>query len=406
MYPYFCRYWKWLPAQGSIGIFLDNWYRGLFRGEKGFKSAKDQTDMFRRVAAFERALTDSKHLIVKFYLYLSEKEQKDRLKKLAADSRTSWRVTKRDWQMLKRFDRYKKNAVRVIEKTGFETSPWTTIAADDWRQAALTMTRTLVDAMEKTVEGNRPAPSPVPPDLNRRKPAVKLADVDLSLKLEREQYDKELDRLRRKLRSLHSSVYRKRVPVAVAYEGWDAAGKGGNIRRLASGLDPRGYRVIPIAAPTADEKAHHYLWRFWNQAPRRGHIAIFDRTWYGRVLVEKVEGFCSPEECERAYTEIVEMEREWAQSGVLLLKFWLHLSPEEQLRRFKERQETPHKQWKITDEDWRNREKWNDYAAAVDVMLERTSTKFAPWTVVESDSKLYARIKVLRTVLKHLEARL
>lgn len=224
--------------------------------------------------------------------------------------------------------------------------------------------------------------------------------------MDRERYEKDLDRLQAKLRRLQNVAYRKRIPVALAYEGWDAAGKGGNIRRLVSGLDPRGYRVIPIAAPTGEEKNHHYLWRFWKHAPRKGHIFIFDRTWYGRVLVEKIEGFCTPEECERAYGEIVEMEQEWAKAGAIIMKFWLHLSKDEQLRRFKLREKTPHKLWKITDEDWRNREKWDDYAQAVDLMLKRTNSKGAPWIVVESNCKLHARTKVLKAVVEQLEARL
>jgi polyphosphate kinase 2 (PPK2 family) len=191
----------------------------------------------------------------------------------------------------------------------------------------------------------------------------------------------------------------KRIPVVIAYEGWDAAGKGGNIRRLTEHLDPRGYEVVPIAAPNDIELAHHYLWRFWREVPKAGHITIFDRTWYGRVLVERVEGFCTVTDWRRAYREINEMERHLTAFGTVLCKFWLQIDRKEQLRRFREREAIAYKKWKITDEDWRNRRKWKAYQAAVEEMLARTSTPHAPWTIVESNCKWYARIKVLDTVI-------
>ena len=227
--------------------------------------------------------------------------------------------------------------------------------------------------------------------------------VDLSLSLTREEYDKELDKLQERLLNLEYRLYKARLPAVVMYEGWDAAGKGGNIRRLTRGLDPRGYEVIPIAAPTAEELSHHYLWRFWKHVPKAGHIAIFDRSWYGRVLVEPIEGFCTEAEWKRAYQEINEFERQLAEYGTVLVKFWLQIDREEQLRRFHDRQNTPAKQWKITDEDWRNREKWKQYGACVVEMLERTSTSYAPWTILEANCKLYARIKALRTVADAIE---
>ena len=196
------------------------------------------------------------------------------------------------------------------------------------------------------------------------------------------------------------------MPVVIAYEGWDAAGKGGNISRLTQNLDPRGYEVVPVAAPNDVEKAHHYLWRFWARMPKAGHITIFDRTWYGRVLVERVEGFCTEAQWRRAYREINGMEQQLAHFGTVLLKFWLHIDADEQLRRFRERQEMAHKQWKITDEDWRNREKMGQYRDAVEEMLHRTTTPYAPWTIVESNCKRYARVKVLETVCEAIRKRL
>ena len=230
--------------------------------------------------------------------------------------------------------------------------------------------------------------------------------IDLSCSLDRDAYLAELAELQRRLYRLEHKMYVARIPMVIAYEGWDAAGKGGNIRRLTGGMDPRGYEVIPIAAPTQEELAHHYLWRFWRNVPKAGHIAIFDRTWYGRVLVERVEGFSSEEQWKRAYQEINEFERQLAEFGTVIVKFWLHISQEEQLRRFEARQTTPGKCWKLCDEDWRNRKKWPQYELAVLEMLERTSTTFAPWTIVEANDKHYARIKALRTVVNALEGAL
>ncbi|MBM4035346.1 MAG: phosphate--AMP phosphotransferase, partial [Planctomycetes bacterium] len=233
-----------------------------------------------------------------------------------------------------------------------------------------------------------------------------LDGVDMSPELDAAAYRKRLKAGQERVRELEYGIYRRRVPVVIVFEGWDAAGKGGNIKRLTQNLDPRGYTVIPISAPNDAEKAHHYLWRFWTQMPKAGHIAIFDRSWYGRLMVERVEGFCSEAEWKRAYREINDMEQHLAHFGTVLLKFWLQVSKDEQLRRFKERQRLVHKQWKITDEDWRNREKWDLYKAAVEEMLFRTSTPYAPWTIVEANCKWFARIKVLDTVIAAIEQRL
>jgi polyphosphate kinase 2 (PPK2 family) len=230
--------------------------------------------------------------------------------------------------------------------------------------------------------------------------------VNLSLSLTPEEYATRLKKAQATLRELEYEIYLRRVPVVIAYEGWDAAGKGGNIRRLTQNLDPRGYEVVPIAAPNDVEKAHHYLWRFWARMPKAGHITIFDRTWYGRVLVERVEGFCTEAQWRRAYREINGMEQQLAHFGTVLFKFWLHIDAEEQLRRFREREEVAHKQWKIGEEDWRNREKMGHYREAVEEMLHRTTTPYAPWTVVESNCKRHARIKVLETVCEAIRKRL
>ena len=222
----------------------------------------------------------------------------------------------------------------------------------------------------------------------------------------KEEYEKRLKKLQKKIEKLHGEVYRRRIPVVIGFEGWDAGGKGGAIKRLTEKMDPRGYVVNPTAAPTEVEKAHHYLWRFWKAMPKDGHIAIFDRTWYGRGMVERIEGFSTAGEWQRAYQEINDMEKDLYDAGAVVLKFWMQIDKDEQERRFKERQQNPEKQWKITEEDWRNREKWDLYEVAVNEMLLRTSTEYAPWIVVEGNDKYYARIKVLETVVNALERRL
>jgi polyphosphate kinase 2 (PPK2 family) len=288
----------------------------------------------------------------------------------------------------------------MIERTDADYAPWTVIEAHDRRFAVVKIFRTVLDAIARRAAGKAPAPARAPAEAGPKLlNSSVLGRTDLSKTLTQKEYDGQIEELQRGIREMEYKIYRKRIPVMVMYEGWDAAGKGGNIRRLTANMDPRGYEVIPVAAPNDTEKAHHYLWRFWNAIPKAGHVAIFDRTWYGRVLVERVEGFCPESDWRRAYREINAMERHLANSGTVLFKFWLHISKEEQLRRFKERERITHKNWKITAEDWRNRKKWENYREAVDEMLFRTSTACAPWTIVESNDKRYARVKTLKTIL-------
>ena len=235
---------------------------------------------------------------------------------------------------------------------------------------------------------------------------INLNECDLSLTIDEETYRKELKKCRKKLRKLHNIIYRKKIPVIIAYEGWDAAGKGGNIKRVTSGLDPRGYTVYPIAAPDKSEINRHYLWRFYKRLPKDGHVAIYDRTWYGRVMVERLEGFCSENDWQRAYNEMNEFEKELSDWGAVVIKFWVQIDKDTQLARFTERQNTPEKQWKITDEDWRNREKWDLYENAVTEMLQKTNTEFAPWFVLESNDKKYARIKAMKIVIDEIEKKI
>ena len=230
--------------------------------------------------------------------------------------------------------------------------------------------------------------------------------VDLSQKLKQKEYNQKLNLYQTQLRALGYQVYQQQRPVVMVFEGWDAAGKGGAIKRLTERLDPRGFVVLPIAAPKGDDADKHYLFRFWRRLPTRGQIAIFDRSWYGRVMVERIEGFCTTEEWQRAYQEIRDFERHLAGFGTIIFKFWIHISKEEQLARFEARHDTPYKAWKLTEEDWRNREKWDLYEQAVEDMLIKTTTVRAPWTIVAANDKRSARVQVLQTVAERLSAEL
>lgn len=294
-----------------------------------------------------------------------------------------------------------------IEATNQFVAPWYFIDSSAKKWAELQVTEILVASID-TALANAEAKQKAPLLQNTfpLKQTKKLSEISLEKKMTDEAYKKELDVLQKRLGELHNELYHKKIPVIIAYEGWDAAGKGGNIKRIAAALDPRGYEVHPIASPEPAEKSRHYLWRFWNRLPKDGHIAIFDRTWYGRVMVERLEGFCSENDWQRAYNEINEFEKELVDWNAVVIKFWVQIDKDTQLERFTDRQNTPEKQWKITDEDWRNREKWDQYEEAIDEMIQKTSTKYAPWIILESNDKKYARIKALKTIIKAIEKKL
>ena len=408
MRPFLWRYWTKTPAKGRIAVFDRSWYRSVQVDRFDGLTREDKLgDAYQDILSFEKQLCDDGTVIMKFFLYIDKDEQKKRFKKLEGSKETSWRVTEEDWIRNKDFDRYLKMNEEMLEKTDTDYAPWVIIEAVDKDYAALKIVSTVMDRLEYELEHRRPedektAQRQESKTRERFKNGV-LSGIDLSKSLTEEVYKTRLKKLQKRLAELHSELYRLRIPVVIGFEGWDAGGKGGAIKRLTSNLDPRGYRVNPTAAPNDIEKVHHYLWRFWNSVPKAGHIAIFDRTWYGRVMVERIEGFCSEAEWRRAYQEINEMESHMANAGAVVLKFWLHIDKDEQERRFRERQANPAKQWKITDEDWRNREKWDQYEEAVNEMLIRTSTTYAPWIVVEGNDKRYARVKVLQTVVDALE---
>ncbi|MDN0045114.1 polyphosphate:AMP phosphotransferase [Mediterraneibacter glycyrrhizinilyticus] len=437
MHPFMWRFWTKTPARGRIAIFDGSWYRKVLidRFEKRTK-AKDLPAAFHSINSFEQQLADDGNLIIKLFLDIDKKEQKKRFDKLAKNKETAWRVSQGDRERNAHYDEYAALMEDMLFKTDTDYAPWTIVESLDRRFATLKIYTTVIKAMAeqiekvqqqniaKTVEkgdkaeaerdvrekengGDEIEEIAREADAQMKDLQVSiLSKADLSLSYTREEYKEKLDKLQKKMEKLHGELYRRRIPVVLGFEGWDAGGKGGAIKRLTAKMDARGYVVNPTASPNDIEKAHHYLWRFWRAMPKDGHVAIFDRTWYGRVMVERIEGFCTTEEWKRAYKEINDMEKDLYNAGAIVIKFWMHIDKDEQERRFKERQENPEKQWKITDEDWRNREKWDQYEDAVNEMLMRTSTDYAPWVVVEGNSKYYARVKVLQTVVDAIEKRL
>ena len=340
--------------------------------------------------------------MLKLFFQIGKKEQKKRLEELEGNKDTAWRVGENDWWQNKHYDKCEEVYDKYLTDTNASVAPWYIIDSGDKKWAELQVLETLCSGIHVAMQNE----SLAVPILQNVFPLVKmprLSEVELDKEISEEEYKKELRHLQKKLNALHYRLYRKKIPVVIAYEGWDAAGKGGNIKRIAGALDPRGYEVHPIASPEPHEKARHYLWRFWTRLPKTGHIAIFDRTWYGRVMVERLEGFCSTNDWQRAYNEINEFEKELSQWGAVIIKFWVQIDKDTQLERFTERQNTPEKQWKITDEDWRNRDKWDQYEDAVNEMLQKTSTEYAPWHILESVDKKYARIKALKIVIAELE---
>jgi len=409
--PFLWRFWTKMPGKGRVAIFHRSWYgRVLVERVDKLCSKEDWQNAYNEIRNFERQLADDGNVIIKFFMHISKREQEKRFKRLSADKYESWKVTDDDWRHIKQYKQYLRAAEEMLEKTSTHYAPWTVVEATDQRWAFVKIFSAIIEGCLQGLQKKRQreaalkvAAAAAPSQITRHTHPTILDRVDLSLKFADKEYNDQLKKYQTKMRVLEHEIYKVRMPVVIAYEGWDAGGKGGNIKRLTGSLDPRGYEVIPIAAPSSEEKAHHHLWRFWNQLPKAGHISIFDRTWYGRVLVERVEHFCTDEEWRRAFQEINEFEEDLANYGTVICKFWIQISKEEQMNRFKERQEIDYKKYKITDEDWRNREKWDLYEEAILDMLERTSTTYAPWTIVEGENKNWARIRTLKTVCEAIE---
>ena len=401
-YPFMYQYASAIPENGKIMFYDSGWMEGAVRNYLHRYITKDQyKERIRSINEFERQLKNGGYIVLKLFQHISEKEQRRRITNLLENPATEWRVTEEDLWQHREYKTFRETYDAFMEKTS-DNIEWHILDGSKWRIAARDALKLLTDEIDRHLAAGRYTGKPYKEDF----PLVdmpKLSKVDLSPVIEEEEYKKELKKLQDRLKQLHNIVYRKKIPVILCYEGWDAAGKGGNIRRVARPLDPRGVDVIPIASPEPHELNRQYLWRFWTRLPRSGHFCIFDRTWYGRVMVERLEGFCSEDDWRRAYNEINEFERQLTDWGAVVLKFWIHIDQDTQLARFTDRQNTPEKQWKITEEDWRNREKWPLYEKAVDEMLEKTSTENAPWHIIESNDKKYARIKTLKIIIKALE---
>lgn len=407
------RFWRVMPRRGDIGVFFGGWYQNAI--EQRFTGKWTDADLdqcMRGVRELERMLIHDGAVIVKCWYHFSEKDQRDRLKALARSDRSRWKMLPKKSKFSQQYQRFEDVADRIIRATDIGRAPWHIIEATDPRYRDMTTGRVLLNAMQAALAGTEDeeheehdAPSNDAANLVPDAPEaqVTLLDrVDLTQTITRKQYRKRLRELQAELNDLAWKAYAEKIAMVLVFEGVDAAGKGGAIRRVTQAIDSRLREVISIAAPTDEENAHHYLWRFWRHIPRAGRTTIFDRSWYGRVLVERVEGFTSHANWARAYLEINDFEDQLTKAGVVVQKFWLQISKEEQLARFEARKQTPYKRYKITDEDWRNREKWDEYREAINEMLERTSAKHAPWNLIAGNDKRFARIQVLEIVTNAL----
>ena len=407
--PYMWRFWRKLPPKGEIGVFVGSWYRAAIvdRAFGRIKNA-DLDQAMERIIRFEKMLTDEGVLVLKFWLHLSKDAQKARLKKLESSAETRWRVTDMEWRHFKLYDTFRRVSERALRQTSTFEAPWTVVEGADPNYRCVTICKAILDAMCKRIDAPDipQPPSHTPPVLPAEDRLSILSTLDMSLKLGKKRYSETLVKYEKKLNLLTRHPHFHDLSVVAIFEGPDAAGKGGAIRRITGALDARTYRVIPIAAPTEEERDQPYLWRFWRNLPGAGHIGIFDRSWYGRVLVERVEKFCRTQDWMRAYSEINDFEEQLVRNRTLVVKFWVHITGDEQLARFKEREKTGFKRFKLTDEDWRNRKKWGEYEIAACDMIDHTGTEIAPWTLVEANDKPFARIKVMKTMCERIEAAL
>ncbi|MCX7078090.1 MAG: polyphosphate:AMP phosphotransferase [Pseudomonas sp.] len=400
------RYWRMLPSKGRMGIFFGNWYSQMLQSRVHglFKDAVlDQA--IGGAERLEKMLCDEGALIFKFWFHLSKKQMKTRLEVLQDDPLHSWRISPLDWQQSQTYDKFVKYGERVLRRTSRDYAPWYVIEGVDAHYRSLTVGKILLEGLQNAL--NRPK---INPDSVNAAPLPSSVDqlsligsLDMTRRLDKDDYEEQLITEQARFSGLMRDKRMRKHALVAVFEGNDAAGKGGAIRRVAAALDPRQYSIVPIAAPTEEERAHPYLWRFWRHIPARGKFTVFDRSWYGRVLVERIEGFCSTADWMRAYAEINDFEEQISDARVIVVKFWLAIDKQTQLERFQAREAIPFKRFKITEDDWRNREKWDDYRAAVCDMVDRTSTEISPWTLVEANDKRWARVKVLRTINRALE---
>lgn len=402
--PALWRLWRALPPKGRPAIFVGGLMRAAGQLAEGEIGEPEFSMWLRHVSQLQNILVADGALILKFFLHTPAKIQKKKLKEAEKHPELGWQVDQRDWAALDSLGPVLPIAERILRETSVSGAPWTIVESTDDRYRDLTVARTILSAITtRLAQPRHAAPAPAETVFGAADTQAEvLSGIDLSQKIDRNQYRKQLAKQQGKLRKLSIEARKRGIGTVLAFEGWDAAGKGGVIRRVTAALEAGDYRVVPVAAPTAEEHRYHYLWRFWRDIPAAGKVVIFDRTWYGRVLVERLEGFASPAEWQRAYEEINDFEAQLVERGYYVAKFWLHISPEEQLARFKAREETAYKKHKITEEDYRNREKWDEYVTAVDQKILRTTTEGANWHVIPANNKWFARIATLKAINKGL----
>lgn len=406
--PRFWRFWRALPARGQIGILFGSWYtepvvRAVLKGTGGRRLKRELA----RIREFEQMLADDGALIIKFWFHLSAAAQARRLREDKTRKPKSIRISPLTRAYARHYRKFREVSEHVLRRTDTDYAGWHVVAAENPRHRDLQVGEIVRAELAQRLAA---APEPCAAEVSQTTfiPAgsSRLATVDLERRLDDKRYHLGLKKYQNRLYELTWKAKRRGISTVAVFEGWDAAGKGGAIRRVTQAMDARLYRVISIAAPSDEEAAQHYLWRFWRHLPRAGYHTIYDRSWYGRVLVERVEGFAADGEWQRAYNEINAFEEQLTDAGTVVLKFWLHIDPDEQLARFREREQVPWKHHKITEEDWRNRERWPDYERAVEDMLAQTSTRATPWKMIAANNKRHARVAVLKHYCKRLQQRL
>lgn len=408
MSPFFTQFWKELPPMGGISIHHRAWY--FLRNEHDVGDPDEAAEWynvpFHEINDFERTLYLGGYRIIKLFTHISQKQQEKNIAKDKDSLGSRWEALTPAGIEGVDYKAYRNVYEKMLTETNTVYAPWHVIPMEDVRTGILETMDVLISEFKAALSAaetqKESSQAPLSYASDPSIPSI-LARYDCNKDMDEKTYDEKLKKYQKRLAELQVELAKRKISTVVAFEGWDAGGKGGAIRRLTSALDPLGYKVNPVSAPNDIEKAYHYLWRFWTKIPEPGEIAVFDRTWYGRVLVERVEHFTPVKDWKRGYEEINEMEEEWAKQGFIVQNFWMHIDPDEQFRRFKAREEDPDKTWKITAEDWRNRDKWDAYVDAVNEMLYRTDTPYAPWTVVEGNNKYYARLKVMSTMIDRME---
>lgn len=406
-YPLLRRIWEEIPKKGYLSIFDHSYYARIF---DHFQD--DETACRGELSQWlvqENLLSHDKTIIVKLFLDITEDTQKESIEDLQKDEYADFLVSKRDLKQNENYNAYRAHMDDVLTLSHTKDSPWTVISMEDRKAGAKRAMETVIRHIEERLEAIRADSLDLPPvsDISRhridKERIPRLDTLDMSSVLPKEEYDEVLEDLQKEARDLAYEMYTKSKSMMIAFEGTDAAGKGGAIKRLTKYIDPRSYRIHTTAAPTEEERAYHYMHRFITKLPSRRQIKIFDRSWYGRVMVERIEGFATEAEWMRAYDEINALEAEWTRKGIRVVKFYLAIDKDEQQKRFEAREEDPTKQYKLTDEDWRNREKWDQYQTAVQDMFDKTTTKDAPWILISGNDKNYARVEVLKHVIREMK---